>query len=153
LPAKEEPEEALNLKNDLALHRLISESSLLSSSSGASGPVPRQKIAELRMRALGSKRSVLEQRSMPMAHRKGITAKSSEREAKRRQEAKENGIILERERRERKTSAGKRERGVGGPAVGKFSGGTLKLSKRDLTDIKSTRIGRPLRRTTKAVKR
>lgn len=70
-----------------------------------------------------------------MAHRKGIKAKASEREEKRRREARENGIILERAKKEKVGEERKRERGVGGPGVGKFSGGMLKLSKRDVASI------------------
>lgn len=73
---------------------------------------------------------------MPISHRKGIVAKETEREEKRRREARENGIILEKAKmKSKKGSDGKRERGVGGPVVGKFSGGTLRLSKRDIHDI------------------
>jgi hypothetical protein len=75
---------------------------------------------------------------MPMAHRKGIIAKQNEKEDKRRQEARENGIILEKAKM-KKSSGGKRERGVGAPGVGKFTGGTLKLSKKDISDIEGPR--------------
>ena len=75
-----------------------------------------------------------------MSHRRGIVAKQSEREEKRRKEAKENGIILEKARMgTKKGSDGKRDRGVGAPGVGKFSGGTLKLSKKDIFDIEGPR--------------
>ena len=70
-----------------------------------------------------------------MAHRKGMVAKQMEREEKRRREAKENGIILEKAKTIKKRSDGKRDKGIGGPGVGKFSGGTLKLSKKDIFDI------------------
>jgi len=70
-----------------------------------------------------------------MSHRKGIVAKGKEREGKRRAEAKENGIVLEREKKDRKPVMGKRERGIGGPSVGKFKGGTLTLSKKDVASI------------------
>lgn len=71
---------------------------------------------------------------MPMSQRKGIAAKAKMRDDKRRSEARENGIVLEREKKVRKV-AGKRERGVGGPSVGKFKGGTLTLSKKDVASI------------------
>lgn len=70
-----------------------------------------------------------------MSHRKGIIAKAEMKEAKRRQEAKENGIILEKPAPKKKDKPKRRERGIGGPAVGKFAGGTLRLSKRDLMSI------------------
>ena len=77
---------------------------------------------------------------MPMSHRKGIIAKQSEREDTRRREARENGIILEKAKM-KKSSEGKRDRGVGAPGVGKFSGGTLKLSKKDISEIEGPRRG------------
>lgn len=73
---------------------------------------------------------------MPIAHRKGIISKQNEKEGTRRREARENGIILEKaQMKAKKGGDGKRDRGVGAPGVGKFSGGTLKLSKKDITDI------------------
>jgi hypothetical protein len=94
----------------------------------------------MRLQALGSKTSILKQEKMPMAHRKGIVAKQNEREEKRRRQARENGIILEKAKMgSKKSSDGKRDRGVGAPGVGKFSGGTLKLSKKDISDIEGPR--------------
>jgi hypothetical protein len=88
---------------------------------------------------LGSKTSILKQEKMPMAMRKGIVAKQSEREEKRRREAKENGIILEKATKTKaagkSTNTVKRDRGVGAPAVGRFSGGMLSLSKKDIYEI------------------
>lgn len=98
---------------------------------------------DLRLQAVGAKTSILKQEKMPMSHRKGIKAKQSKHEEKRRKEARENGIILEKAKISAKTSwERKRERGVGGPGVGKFMGGTLKLSKKDIFDIEG-----PKRRT------
>lgn len=87
---------------------------------------------------------------MPMSHRKGIIGKASKREETRRREAKENGIILERpsfsaigkNKRGRVGGGGgamRKERGIGGPSVGKFTGGTLRLSKKDISDIQGPR--------------
>lgn len=81
---------------------------------------------------------------MPLAHRKGMVAKAAEREERRRSEAKENGVILERANKPRKTeSEVKRVRGVGGPGVGKFRNGMLSLSKRDVASITGRRAERP----------
>lgn len=74
-----------------------------------------------------------------MSHRRGIVAKQSEKEGKRRREAKENGIILEKANIGGKKSSIQRDRGVGAPGVGKFSGGTLKLSKKDIFEIEGPR--------------
>jgi hypothetical protein len=139
--------EAKHLKNDLALQRLLRDSHMLSSlspssagTSGTSTPTLsasgslRHKSTDLHIRSLGAKSSVHAQKNMPMSHRKGIAKKSAEREDRRRKEAKENGVILEREVRKKKFT-GSRDKGVGGPTVGKFRGGMLKLSKRDVASI------------------
>ncbi|CAO1603914.1 pre-rRNA processing and 40S ribosomal subunit assembly [Xanthoria calcicola] len=135
----QDPEEtatdAANLKKDLALERLLQESHLLDprSSLTPSGR-NRHKAMDVRQQALGSKTSVFAQQKMPQAQRKGIVAKATEREEKRRREAKESGIILEKAVKS-KTKDLKRERGVGAPSVGKFSRGMLTLSKRDVNII------------------
>lgn len=72
---------------------------------------------------------------MPLNHRKGIVAKAKEREDHRRRDAKENGIILEKVVNGTTKKTNIRQRGIGGPSVGKFQGGTLKLSKKDVADI------------------
>ncbi|TID19725.1 hypothetical protein E2P81_ATG06893 [Venturia nashicola] len=133
---------AQHLKNDLALQRLLSESHLLSgkgntSQSLAATGKTRHKALDLRLQALGAKTSVFKQEKMPMSHRKGIVKKTTEREVKRRSDAKEGGIILEKEKRKVKFT-GKRERAVGAPTVGKFRHGLLSLSKRDVGKIEST---------------
>ncbi|TVY37689.1 Uncharacterized protein LSUB1_G004594 [Lachnellula subtilissima] len=129
--------ESANLKKDLALQRLLTESHLLESSSNPTlSGKNRHKATDLRLQALGSKTSIFKQEKMPITHRKGIVAKETEREGNRRREARENGIILEKAKMKgKKSSDGKRDRGVGAPAVGKFSGGTLKLSKSDIHDV------------------
>jgi hypothetical protein len=86
---------------------------------------------------MGSKKSIFVQEKMPMSFRKGIEKKKTEREVKRRKDAKDAGIILEAMER-KKTSAGRRERGIGAPGVGKFKGGLLTLSKRDITEIQNS---------------
>ena len=134
--------EADNLKNDLALQRLLRESHLLdpSSSLTLSGS-NRHKAIDLHLRSLGAKASVLVQEKMPMAHRKGILSKTKVREKQRRTEAKENGIILEKANGDKVISSKRREKGIGAPAVGKFKGGMLKLSKQDLVAIRGAQTG------------
>ncbi len=137
----DDPSEAANLKKDLALQRLLAESHLLDSAKSPklSGN-NRHKAMDLRLQALGSKTSLLKQEKMPMSHRKGIIAKQNEKEEKRRKEARENGIILEKAKiGGKKSSDRKRDRGVGAPGVGKFSGGTLKLSQKDISEIEGPR--------------
>lgn len=135
--------ETTNLKNDLALQKLLRESHLLSaSSSGTSTPtltttgIARHKSADLHLQSLGAKASVFTQKNMPMAQRKHMAQKARLTEEKRRAQAKEAGIILETERRVgKKDVEKKRERGVGGPSIGRFKGGTLSLSKKDVRSI------------------
>ena len=79
---------------------------------------------------------------MPMSHRKGIAAKAVHKEETRRREARENGIILEKAKMVKKKGAdARRDRGVGGPGLGRFSGGTLTLSKKDIMEIEGPRRG------------
>ncbi|RMJ08541.1 hypothetical protein CDV36_011844 [Fusarium kuroshium] len=124
------PEDAPSLlAQDLELRRLLAESHLLAPVINGAGHAvaakafdtgrTRNKATDLRIQALGSKISIHKQEKMPMNMRKGIVAAAGAREAKRRREAKENGVILEREtgktkgRRERK-----RDFGVDRPGVG-----------------------------------
>ncbi|CAD0081832.1 unnamed protein product [Aureobasidium vineae] len=133
-----------DLKNDLALQRLLKESHLLDATSLSTDPSGknRHKATDLRLLELGSKTSIFAQKNMPKHQRVGIQKKKEDKEFERRREAKENGIVLERVRREGTDGRGggfgggnKRERGIGNPSVGRFSGGTLKLSKRDVEGI------------------
>ena len=80
---------------------------------------------------------------MPLAHRKGIIAKATEKDQRRRNEAKENGIVLEKKGKGKRKRLGgiRRERGLGAPSVGRFMGGTLKLSKKDVAEIEGPKRG------------
>lgn len=128
--------EADNLKNDLALQRLLKESHLLESASElAPTGKKRHKALDLRIQSLGANSSIYNQHNMPSSIRRGIKAKASQRDDKRRREARENGIILEKPAPRSKSNTGRRDRGVGGPSVGKFAGGTLNLSKRDVAAV------------------
>lgn len=60
--------------------------------------------------------------------------RANHRESVRRKDARDNGIVLERERRVRRFE-GERDRGVGGPDVGTLRGGMLRLSRRDVAEI------------------
>jgi hypothetical protein len=140
--------ESANLKNDLALQKLLRESHLLSasaSSSGTSTPtltatgISRHKSTDLHLQSLGAKGSVFTQKKMPMAQRKHMIQKARLTDEKRRAEAKEAGVILERPAVGKPTGKRddhrKRDRAVGLPSVGKFRGGTLSLSKKDVRSI------------------
>lgn len=156
------------LKNDLELQRLISESHILSATnpfntatSGATAPNKafsegrtRALTTDLRLRRLGSSGSIFNsQKKMPMNVRKGILGAKAAREEKRRREAKENGIILERERPDEAGAGAKgnksRRKGRGSdlpvdmPGMGRMKGGELRLSKRDVraVEMEGKRMG------------
>ncbi|KIW48113.1 uncharacterized protein PV06_00732 [Exophiala oligosperma] len=133
--------EAQNLKHDLDLQRLLKESHLLEQAKSSTMPgAERHKAIDMRMRSLGSKDSLFHQKNMPRSHRVGIVTKATSREALRRKEAKENGIILEKPSGEARAT-NRRERGVDNPAVGRFRSGTLKLSRKDVLDIQGSSRG------------
>ncbi|KAH7267378.1 uncharacterized protein BKA55DRAFT_684645 [Fusarium redolens] len=159
-PSATLPEDAPSLlAQDLELRRLLAESHLLAPTISASGTTiapkafatgrTRQKATDLRVQALGSKVSIHKQEKMPMNMRKGIVAAADAREAKRRREAKENGVILERETGKKK---GRRDRGrdfaVDRPGVGRLKGAELRLSDKDIKSIEGGRdaFGRRSRR-------
>ncbi|KAF2026055.1 hypothetical protein EK21DRAFT_74974 [Setomelanomma holmii] len=140
----DESGETANLKNDLALQKLLRESHLLSaSSSGTSTPtlsasgITRHKSTDLHLQSLGAKGSVFAQKKMPMSQRKHMMQKAQSTEEKRRAEAKEAGIVLERPtmKAPMRRDDRKRDRAVGMPSVGRFKGGTLSLSKKDVQSI------------------
>ncbi|KAJ4145394.1 hypothetical protein LMH87_004246 [Akanthomyces muscarius] len=169
-PAKALPEDAPSLlAQDLELRRLLSESHLLTPShnNAASASVfsssvvhgtaaeprafssgrTRQRATDLRLQALGSKGSVLAQERMPMSMRKGIAAAADARDAKRRREAKENGVILERSAQtqgRKKGGGGGSSRGRGGgdvhsPGIGRMRGAELRISESDVRKIEGSR--------------
>lgn len=163
------PEDAPSLlKQDLELRRLISESHLLKSSHLGNASVfsaaalggataqpksfddgrTRRKATDLRVQALGSNTSIMKQEKMPMHMRKGMNAAAGAREAKRRKEAKENGVILERAAPKKSRRDRPRDRGVDAPGMGKFKGAELKLNKNDIRKLEGSRdtFGRRSRR-------
>jgi hypothetical protein len=132
--------DAANLKKDLELQRLLKESHLLERPSLTAAPsVDRDKVNDLRMQALGAKTSLFTQQKMPLAHRRGIEAKAQMQEEMRRKEAQENGVILERASKGKRNDTVKRDRAIGTPAIGRFTGGTLKLSRKDINEINGPR--------------
>ena len=148
---EERAAEVVNLKHDLDLQRLLKESHLLDRSSDSTlSHSDRHRAIDLRMQSLGAKSSLFTQDKMRLAHRRGILIKANQKEATRRKEAKENGIILEKQATETNRKSVSRARGIGGPAIGKFEGGTLKLSRKDIDDIQgpgsSQRIARKRRK-------
>ena len=134
--AEESASDAAHLRKDLELQRLLKESHLLEPQSSlvVSGK-NRHRALDLRLQDLGSKTSIYAQQKMPMAHRKGIAAQAAEKDRVRRREAEENGVTLEKAAKPKKGGTGRRERALGLPSVGKFHGGMLRLSKKDVADI------------------
>ncbi|EPS42643.1 hypothetical protein H072_3400 [Dactylellina haptotyla CBS 200.50] len=136
---KDDPSEVLNLKNDLALHRLLSESHLLDKetlthSSGAN----RLKAVESRIQSLGGtpmqKLNGSDAR-IPMHIKKGMVKKQAMRVEKEKRIAKENGIVVAKTAKKKKER--KRDSGVGNPSVGKFRKGALVLSKKDVLGMRA----------------
>lgn len=74
-----------------------------------------------------------------MNMRKGIVAAAGAREAKRRREAKGNGVILERETGKKRRRERGRDSGVDRPGVGRLKGAQLTLSDRDVRKIEGGR--------------
>ncbi|KAI9807334.1 MAG: hypothetical protein M1833_000077 [Piccolia ochrophora] len=139
---QEDANDAANLKHDVALQRLLKESHLLDTSASLSpSSYKRHKAIDLRLLSLGSRASIFEQDRMPLSHRKGIAIKSAQREEKRRREAKESGIILEKPTKLKPSTDRKRDIGPDGPSVGTFKRGMLRLSKADVTDIERPKDG------------
>lgn len=137
------------LRNDLQLRRFLNEAHLLDPADDLD-PVGknRHKANDLRLQSLGAKESIFEQKKMPMSHRQGMTAKAVKKEEKRRREARENGIVLEKQARKAAPNKNKKRlRGVGGPSVGKFQGGMLKLSEKDISSMGSRKGGGVARRS------
>ncbi|CAK7567230.1 MAG: pre-rRNA processing and 40S ribosomal subunit assembly [Sporothrix epigloea] len=86
--------------------------------------------------------SIFTQAKMPMSMRKGIAAAAASRESKRRQEARESGIVLERPAAKAVSkSAARRMRAVDAPAVGRMRGSELRLRDRDVREIEGAKKG------------
>ena len=141
-PRSQSPDSSANLKNDLALQRLLQESHILRPSPSTSSQ--HAQTLSHRLQALQPSNKPPPLQKMPLSHRKGIVAKSLGKAEKRRREAKENGIILEKIGKQGGVGGKRvreRERGIGGPNIGRFKGGTLKLSRKDIVDIEGPRSG------------
>ncbi|CAK7264268.1 pre-rRNA processing and 40S ribosomal subunit assembly [Sporothrix epigloea] len=126
----------------------------------------RQRTADLRIQAAANKargdalssaagttvtvsqasESIFTQAKMPMSMRKGIAAAAASRESRRRKEARESGIVLERPAAKAVSkSAAKRMRAgmraVDAPAVGKMRGSELRLRDKDVREIEGAKKG------------
>ncbi len=151
---QDDNDETLNLKHDLDLQRLLKESHLLEQAKGLTNPgTHRHKATDMRLTTLGSKSSLFGQERMPLAHRRGIVAKAGSREVLRHKEAQDNGIVLEKLVKSSVQPKGRRERGVDAPSLGKFRGGTLKLSKDDVASIQGSSRPRSRAKVTGSIAR
>ncbi|KAG5362356.1 hypothetical protein CJU90_5058 [Yarrowia sp. C11] len=148
---EEEEEEKEDLQNDVALQRLINESSILhsqaaqSSFSGADisflddGPIGKARLKTLtsRIESLGGKHIPL-QKNMPMLTRKMVNEKFQNKVKAEQQHAQEAGIILAKTAPVdnrfsiRKKKVVKRDRGLKINSVGKSTAGGIKLSKHEI---------------------
>lgn len=96
----------------------------------------------MRVQSLGSGTSILAQEKMPMHIRKGMVAAAAGREAKRRREARENGIILERPaapKPSKKARTGGRHAALDAPGMGRFRGAELRLDDAAVRGIENSR--------------
>ncbi|KAL5604450.1 hypothetical protein BROUX41_002420 [Berkeleyomyces rouxiae] len=147
------------LKQDIELQRLLAESHLLAQPTArlhvvsnadklfADGKL-RRKTTDMRVQALHhSAGSTLTQANVPMHIRKGRAAAQASREDKRRRQARENGIILERKGGDAEGSAKRRKKSGGSgagprvdmPGVGRMNGAELRISERDVKSIEGPR--------------
>lgn len=148
---EEEEEEKEDLQNDVALQRLINESSILHSQAAMSnysgadisflddGPIGKARLKTLssRIESLGGKHIPL-QKNMPMLTRKMVNSKFQNKVKAEQQHAQEAGIILAKTAPVdnrfaiRKKKVVKRDRGLKINAVGKTTAGGIKLSKHEI---------------------
>jgi hypothetical protein len=143
------------LANDLALRRLLAESHLLlpsstaSSSPSAAAPFStgrtRHRTTDLRLQALGASGTLYAQKRMPREQLQGMMRAAAGREARRRAEAREAGVVLELEHRGGRATKhkrqGRRERDVNAADVGWMKGGTaeLRISRQEARSIEGPR--------------
>lgn len=133
-----------NIKNDYALQRLINESNILSQQKGFSGaeisgidPLNhvgggRLKIMEARLTNAGAKKK---KQTVPPLIAKGIRDKAREREQKHKHQAMEAGIILAKEKHQKK--APKRDRGLKINSIGRASPHGVHISPAEIARIQN----------------
>ncbi len=153
LPDTEDTSAPALLANDVALQRLIAESHLFSTTAHSATRLPtslargrdrpfgtgrtRHYANDLRLQSLGGGDGIYVQKDMPLVQRRGMAVAAAGREAQRRREAREGGVILEKEQKnDKKRDRSRRaERAVDVPSVGKLRGAELRLSRRDVREI------------------
>jgi hypothetical protein len=149
-PTKPTQEEAEDLKNDIALQRLINESHILAEAnkeghiSGADvstdlDPIGKARIKalEFRLQQAGAKK---QHEKMPMNMRKGIIAKQKDRKEKHEAYAKEAGIVLARPSTNGVSKKpARRDRGLQIASVGKNTRHGLVISKSEIARYTSKR--------------
>lgn len=140
-PRKKEKDDD-DIKNDYALQRLIEESDILSQQKGFSGadisgndPLShiggsRLKVMEARFANAGAKKK--KQTAPPLIAR-GIRNKARERELKHKAEAKEAGVILAREKHQKKAQV--RDRGLKINSIGRSSPHGIHISPAEIARV------------------
>ncbi|EEB06303.1 rRNA processing protein Faf1 [Schizosaccharomyces japonicus yFS275] len=124
--------EAENLKNDVALQKLLRESHLLHEAASRSGTVSLEAQGKARHKATMQHIAMLggqtKDQKMPMAARKGMHAKRQRIKKLVAAEARESGTVLA---REKKSKPSKRLQGFQPKSFtpGKMRGGTLRIPK------------------------
>lgn len=142
-------EERENLKDDIALQRLLRESNILAEYNDSDDPGRlRRRTLDSRISHLGGKE--VPKGNIPLRIQKGIETAKIRRQAKGEREAKEAGLVLP---KKRKTKAGKtRERGLNTKSgVGKFKNGWLQVSEREIRRINNAGSG--ISKTSRHVKK
>ncbi|EJD53822.1 hypothetical protein AURDEDRAFT_110563 [Auricularia subglabra TFB-10046 SS5] len=153
--AEDEEEEKSNTRNDILLHELVQNSLLSGALDAGDKKTPSQKRKALEGRAMelagtvkrGRGQRILkttERGHAPRRIREGMEAKEADLNAKRLEEAKNVGnyhpTIKKLFGGDERAPQRKRERGLS-LGVGKFVGGTLKLTPRDLAKVRGASGG------------
>jgi hypothetical protein len=132
-------EEAENLKNDVALQRLLRESNILAEYNDGGDPGRlRHRTLDLRISHLGGKEQ--KTANVPLRIRKGIRMAKVRREEKKEKEAKEAGLIMPKNRKVKPVK--KKERGLNtNSRLGKSKNGMLMISEREIRRINNAGSG------------
>jgi Domain of unknown function (DUF4602) len=132
-------DERENLKNDVALQRLLRESNILAEYHDRDDPGRlRHRTIESRISHLGGKEGP--KGNIPLRIRKGIETAKVQRQEKKEREAQEAGLIMPKKRKVKPVKT--RERGLNTKSgVGKFKNGMLQVSEREIRKINNAGSG------------
>ncbi|CAN6674720.1 hypothetical protein TRVA0_062S00364 [Trichomonascus vanleenenianus] len=140
-------EEQEDIKNDLALQRLISESHILAEANQHSGadisldfdPIGKSRLKALdtRLKSLGAKQE--KSQSMPMNMAKGIKQAQKTKQEKYTKHAREAGIILAKVSKDTSKKTKKRDRGLKIASVGRNTRHGLIISQQEIARVTKKR--------------